>query len=62
MRQWSRGPVLFAQLVWFGLAWNFRTGATLPIAVGLAGAATVVLFGLLHPRSVEALERAANRA
>ena len=57
-RQWSRGPVLLAQLIWLGLAWNFRTGDTLPVAIVLAVLAVIVLAGLLHPRSVEAMERA----
>jgi peptidoglycan/LPS O-acetylase OafA/YrhL len=61
-RPWSRGPVLLAQLIWLGLAWNFRTGDTLPVAIGLAVVAVLVLAGLLHPRSIDALERAADRA
>ncbi len=62
VRQWSRGPVLLAQLIWLGLAWNFRTGDTLPVAIGLAVMAAIVLAGLLHPRSIDALEREANRS
>jgi hypothetical protein len=62
VRPWARGPVLLAQLIWLGLAWNFRDGDTLPVAIGLAVMALVVLAGLLHPRSIDALERAANRA
>lgn len=62
VRPWSRGPVLLAQLIWLGLAWNFRTGDTLPVAIGLAVLAVLVLVGLLHPRSINALERAADRA
>ncbi len=58
VRPWSRGPVLLAQLIWLGLAWNFRTGDTRPVAVALAGMAALVLAGLLHPRSIDALERA----
>ncbi len=61
IRPWSRGPVLLAQLIWLGLAWNFRTGDTLPLAIGLALIAVLVLAGLLHPRSIDALERAADR-
>jgi hypothetical protein len=61
LRPWSRGPVLLSQLIWLGLAWNFRDGDTLPVAIGLAVVAVVVLAGLLHPRSIDALERAANR-
>jgi len=58
VRPWARGPVLLSQLILLGLAWNFRDGSTLPIAIGLAIAAFVVLAGLLHPRSIDALERA----
>ena len=56
VRSWARGPVLLAQLIWLGLAWNFREGETLPLAIGLAVPAVIVLAGLLHPRSIEALE------
>jgi hypothetical protein len=62
IRPWSRGPVLLAQLIWLGLAWNLRIGDTLLIAIALAVVAVIVLAGLLHPRSVDALEQAANRA
>ena len=58
VRPWSRGPVLLAQLIWLGLAWNFRTGDTRQVAIGLAVVAAIVLAGLLHPRSIQALERA----
>jgi peptidoglycan/LPS O-acetylase OafA/YrhL len=62
LRPWSRGPVLLAQLIWLGLAWNFRSGGTLPVAIALAVVSLIVLAGLLHPRSIDALERAADRA
>jgi hypothetical protein len=58
VRPWARGPVLISQLILLGLAWNFKDGGTLPIAIGLALAAVIVLAGLLHPRSIDALERA----
>ena len=58
VRAWARGPVLLSQLIWLGLAWNFKDGSTLVIAIGLAVAAAIVLAGLLHPRSIDALERA----
>jgi hypothetical protein len=61
VRSWARGPVLLAQLIWLGLAWNFREGSTLPIAIGLAVAGAVVLAGLLHPHSIDALESAPDR-
>ena len=60
-RVWARGPVLLAQLVQLGLAWNFKSGGTWPVSVGLALVSVLVLAGLLHPRSVEALERDADR-
>jgi hypothetical protein len=58
VRTWARGPVLLAQLIWLGLAWNFRDGSTLPVAIVLAVTAVLTLAGLLHPRSIEALEQA----
>ena len=57
LRTWSRGPVLLTQLIWLGLAWNFRDGDTWPLAVCLAVPAIVVLVGMLVPSSVDALER-----
>jgi peptidoglycan/LPS O-acetylase OafA/YrhL len=57
LRTWSRGPVLLAQLILLGLAWNFRDGDTLPIAIGMAVPAAIVLVGMLLPESVDALER-----
>jgi peptidoglycan/LPS O-acetylase OafA/YrhL len=59
---WSRGPVLFAQLVWLGIAWSFRQGSTLPLAAGLAVLALLILAGLLHPASVNALNRPEHQA
>jgi hypothetical protein len=62
LRPLARGPVLLAQLICLGLAWNFRDGSTIAVAIGLVVVAVLVLAGLLHPRSIEALERAADRA
>ena len=56
LRTWARGPVLLTQLIWLGLAWNFRDGDTLPLAIGLAIPAVMVLVGMLLPSSVDALE------
>ena len=53
--------MLLAQLIQLGLAWNFRAGDTLPVAIVLALVAVLVLAGLLHPRSIDALEQAADR-
>lgn len=52
---WARSPVVLAQLVALGLAWSFRGGDTTLVAVLLVVVATVVLVGLFHPRSIEAL-------
>jgi hypothetical protein len=57
LHTWARGPVLLAQLIWLGLAWNFRDGDTLPVAIALAVPAALVLVGMLVPSSVDALER-----
>ena len=58
----ERSPRLNESLLYLialGLAWNLRDGSTRPVAIGLAVVALLVLAGLLHPRSIEALERAA---
>jgi peptidoglycan/LPS O-acetylase OafA/YrhL len=60
VRSWARGPVLLSQLILLGLAWNFKDGETLPVAIGLALVAAIVLAGLLHPRSIDALEHDAR--
>ena len=61
LRTWSRGPVLLAELIWLGLAWNLRNSSVGAVAVAIGVSALVVLAGLLHPRSVEALNRAEHR-
>jgi hypothetical protein len=52
---WARSPIVLAQLIQLGLAWNFWGGSTTPIAVGLAVVAVVVVLGLFHPASLDAL-------
>ena len=56
VRRWARGPVVMAQLICLGLAWNFWGEGTKPISIGLALVALVVIAGLLHPESTAALE------
>ncbi len=56
VRRWARGPVVMAQLIVLGLAWNLWDGATRPLSVGLALVALVVIAGLVHPSSTEVLE------
>ena len=55
VRRWARGPVVMAQLIQLGLAWNLWAGQTKPLAAGLAVVALVVIAGLLHPASTHAL-------
>ncbi len=50
--------MLLAQLIQLGLAWNFREGGTVVAAIGLASSPCVVLAGLFHPASMQALDRA----
>jgi hypothetical protein len=60
VRRWARGPVVMAQLIQLGLAWNLWAGSTKPLAIGLAVVAVVVVLGLVHPASTEVLERDAR--
>lgn len=60
VRRWARGPVVMAQLIQLGLAWNFWEGATKPLSAGLAVVALVVIAGLLHPATTAVLEQDAG--
>ena len=60
VRRWARGPVVMAQLIQLGLAWNLWDGATKPLSAGLAVVAMVVIAGLLHPASTAVLEQDAR--
>lgn len=53
--EWARGPLVLAQLIQLGLAWNLRSAPTTVVAVAIALVAAVVLAGLLHPASTDAL-------
>jgi hypothetical protein len=55
VRSWARSPIVLAQLIQLGLAWNLRGSPTTLIAVALALVAVIVVVGLLHPDSMEAL-------
>ena len=52
---WVRSPLVLAQLIQLGLAWNFRD--TPAVAIALAVVALVALAGLFHPASMKALDR-----
>lgn len=58
-RLWARGPLLLAQLIQLGLAWSFRGGATTLVSVAIGLVAVVVIFAMLHPRTIIALNDAA---
>lgn len=52
---WARSPVVLAQLLHLGVAWNFRAGGTTWLAVSAAVVAMLVLVGTFHPHSLAAL-------
>lgn len=60
VRRWARGPVVMAQLIQLGLAWNFRDVWTLLLPLSLALVALVVIAGLLHPDTTHVLEEDAR--
>ena len=56
VRRWARGPVVMAQLILLGLAWNLWADSTRPLSAGLAVVGLVVIAGLVHPASTGVLE------
>jgi hypothetical protein len=56
VRRWARGPVVMAQLIQLGLAWNLWAGSTRPLSAALAVVAVLVIVGLVHPSSTRVLE------
>lgn len=52
---WSRAPIVLAQLIQLGVAWNFWGGETKVVSVVLALVAAVVLVAVFHPASTSAL-------
>jgi hypothetical protein len=55
LKSWARAPIVVAQLIQLLVAWSFYGGETTWIAVGLAVVAVVVLAGIFHPDSLDAL-------
>lgn len=55
-RRGGRGPALMAQLIALLLAWSLRGEDTRIVSVVLAIAGIAALVGLLHPRTIDALE------
>jgi len=54
-RTWARGPVLLSQLLQLLVAWSFWGGSTTWVSISLGVVALIVLAGLLHPQSIDAL-------
>ncbi|HEU5037843.1 MAG TPA: hypothetical protein VFT70_12615 [Nocardioides sp.] len=61
-RSWARSPIVLAQLIQLGVAWSFRGGDTMVVAVVMAVVAVVVLAGLLVPSSIDALADEADQS
>ena len=55
LRSWARSPIVLAQLIQMGVAWSFRGEPWTWVAMSLAGVALVVVAGLFHPASLDAL-------
>lgn len=55
LRSWARSPILLAQLIQLGVAWSFRGAPWTWVALALAVVAVVVVAGLFHPASIDAL-------
>lgn len=55
LRSVARAPVVVAQLIQVMVATSFWGGSTTWVAVALAAVAVVVLAGIFHPASLEAL-------
>ena len=57
LHSWARAPIVLAQLIELGLAWDSRHSAT-GLAVALAVLAVVGLGSVFHPASIAALSAA----
>lgn len=55
LNSWARSPVVMAQLIQVGVGFSFWGGDTRFIAIVLFAVAAVVLAGVLHPASIDAL-------
>jgi len=55
LSSWARAPMVGAQLVQLGVAFSFWGGNTTAVAIAVGLVALLVLAGVLHPASIEAL-------
>ncbi len=60
LRSWGRSPIVVAQLIQLAVAWSFWGGETTWVAVAAGLVALLVLAGIFHPRSLEALAEPAR--
>ena len=59
LQSWARAPIVLAQFIELGLAWDSRHAAP-ALAIALAALAVVALGCVFHPRSIAALSAADN--
>ena len=55
LHSWGRSPIVVAQLIQLAVAWSFWGGETTWIAVSAGVVALIVLAGIFHPQSLQAL-------
>lgn len=55
LHSWGRAPIVVAQVLQLLVAWSFWGGSTTWVAVALALVAVIVLAGIFHPDSIDAL-------
>ncbi len=55
LSSWARAPIVVSQLILLLLAWSFRGGDTTAVAITFALVAVLVLLGVFHPASLDAL-------
>ena len=59
LQSWARAPIVLAQAIALGLAWDSRHSSPV-LAIVLGVLAVVGLVSVFHPRSIEALSGADN--
>ena len=55
LRSWGRAPIVVAQVIQLLVAWSFWGGETTWVAIGAGVVAAIVLAGIFHPQSLDAL-------
>ena len=59
LQGWARSPIVLAQLIQMGVAWSFRGAPWTWVALALAVVSVIVIAGIFHPASVDALTESA---